>query len=136
MHNLSLLLIEDDQIETLKFQQIVNAINDKHKVTIAENGEQALNIIKSAATLPNVILLDLNMPKMNGVEFLKILKNDSTLRYIPVVILTTSNYPDDILKCYEIGVSGYIMKPLKYQDYKNLIENFINYWSNNEFVKK
>ena len=136
MRHLSLLLIEDDQIETLKFEQIVGKINKKHKVVIAKNGEEALKNIKKSSTLPNVILLDLNMPKMNGIEFLQLLKKDEKWKYIPVVVLTTSNYTNDILKCYEIGVAGYIMKPLKYQEYKELIENLINYWSINEFVNK
>ncbi len=136
MRNLSLLLIEDDEIETLKFQKIVSSISEKHKVTIAQNGEEALKLVKNIGQLPNVILLDLNMPKLNGLEFLKILKNSGVLKYIPVVILTTSNYPNDILECYEMGIAGYLMKPLKYQDYKKLIENFITYWSVNEFARK
>ncbi len=136
MRNLTVLLIEDDQIETIKFKRIVEALDKKHKVDIARDGEQAIDTIRKATTLPNLILLDLNMPRMNGIEFLKILKNDEKLKYIPVVILTTSNYPNDILKCYEIGIAGYVMKPLKYQEYKELVEHLINYWSNNEFVKK
>lgn len=136
MHHLSILFIEDDQIETLKFQQIVKAIDDKHYVNIAENGEVALNKLEQMTTLSNLILLDLNMPKMNGTEFLKILKSNPSYKFIPVVILSTSNYPNDILQCYDLGIAGYIMKPLKYNDYKLCVENLVNYWSHNEFVTK
>lgn len=136
MNHLSILFIEDDQIETLKFQQIVKEINGKHQVAIAENGEVALDVLAQTAKLPSLILLDLNMPKMNGVEFLKILKSNASYKFVPVVILSTSNYPNDVLKCYDLGVAGYIMKPLKYNDYKMCVQNMINYWSHNEFVTK
>jgi len=133
---LSILFIEDDQIETLKFQQIVKALDEKHRVNIAENGEVALNKLEQMTTLPNLILLDLNMPKMNGIEFLKILKSNPSYKFIPVVIMSTSNYPNDILQCYDLGIAGYIMKPLKYNDYKMCVEHMINYWAHNEFVTK
>jgi CheY-like chemotaxis protein len=136
MSHLSILFIEDDQIETLKFQQIVKAVHEKHQVTIAENGVVAIKKLEQVTTLPNLILLDLNMPKMNGIEFLKILKSNPSYKFIPVVILSTSNYPNDILQCYDLGIAGYIMKPLKYNDYKLCVENLINYWSHNEFVTK
>ena len=75
------------------------------------------------------------MPKINGIEFLKILKGDKRLRYIPTIILTTSNNKKDLLECFEIGIAGYILKPLKYEDYVVKIEKSLAYWSINELIK-
>ena len=135
MQAISFLLIEDDLIETMKFKRVLDGLDAKHTISLAENGEEALTLLKSNKDLPNVILLDLNMPKMNGVEFLTLLKNDAVLKYIPTIILSTSNNRKDILECYNIGIAGYIMKPLKYGEYKTKIENLVAYWSSNEFIK-
>ena len=75
------------------------------------------------------------MPKLNGIEFLSILKNDEQLRYIPTIILTTSNNRKDVLECYKIGVAGYVIKPLKFNDYVDLIKRTLDYWSFNELIK-
>jgi len=101
----------------------------------ANNGEDALNLLKEKDNIPDIILLDLNMPKINGIEFLKILKNDNDLKYIPTIILTTSNNKKDLLECFEIGIAGYILKPLKYEDYIVKIEKLLAYWSINELIK-
>ena len=75
------------------------------------------------------------MPKINGIEFLKILKSDETLKYIPTIILTTSSNRKDVLECYKIGIAGYILKPLKYEDYVSKLEKVLAYWSINELIK-
>ena len=82
-----------------------------------------------------MILLDLNMPDTNGIEFLSILKENPDLKHIPVVILTTSDSNKDIIECYKLGIAGYILKPLKYEDYEKKIQTIINYWSLNEFLQ-
>ena len=76
------------------------------------------------------------MPKMNGIEFLSILKSDENLRYIPAIILTTSKNQKDLLECYKIGIAGYVLKPLKYEDYILKIQNLLDYWSCNELILK
>ncbi|MFD0992023.1 response regulator [Tenacibaculum geojense] len=133
-NSLSILLIEDDQIEVMKFNRILSKLEEKHSVVEANNGEEALEILANKDKLPHIILLDLNMPKINGIEFLKILKNDDVLKYIPTVVLTTSNNHKDILECYKIGIAGYIVKPLKYEDYKEKIKKMLSYWSLNELI--
>lgn len=74
------------------------------------------------------------MPKLNGLEFLRILKNDEKLRYIPTIIFTTSNNHRDILECYRIGIAGYILKPLKYEDYQVIVKKTLHYWAANELI--
>ena len=132
---MNVLFIEDDNIETMKLQRTVSKLSLHHKITEAKNGEQALEILKSASSLPDIILLDLNMPRMSGIEFLKILKADEVMRYIPTIILTTSENRVDLLECYKTGIAGYIIKPLKYQDYQDKLEKVFAYWDVNELVK-
>ena len=132
MKTLNILLIEDDMIEVMKFQRTISSLKLDHKIIEANNGEEALKILEKKDELPDVILLDLNMPKINGIEFLNILKSDDVLRYIPTIILTTSQNQKDLLECYKIGIAGYVLKPLKYEDYVSKMGKLLAYWSINE----
>lgn len=134
--SLNILLIEDDAIEVMKFNRVLSALNIKHKIVEANNGEEAIKILKEKETVPDIIILDLNMPKINGIEFLGILKGDDYLKYIPAIILTTSNNRKDILECYKIGIAGYMLKPLKYDDYVDRVKRLIEYWSDNELISQ
>jgi CheY-like chemotaxis protein len=131
---LKILLIEDDMIEIMKLNRTISTLKLDHKIIEANNGEEALEILEQKDNLPDIILLDLNMPKINGIEFLSILKKDEVLKYIPTIILTTSNNQKDLLECYKIGVAGYVLKPLKYEDYVSKIEKLLAYWSINELI--
>lgn len=132
---MNILFIEDDTIETMKLNRTVSKLNEQHTIIQATNGEEALNILKTGTKLPDIILLDLNMPLMNGIEFLQILKKDEILRYLPTIILTTSENRTDLLECYKIGIAGYVIKPLKYEAYEERIKKVIAYWQINELVK-
>ncbi|KJD33692.1 transcriptional regulator [Tamlana sedimentorum] len=129
---LNVLLIEDDVIEVMKLNRAIASLQLKHNIIEANNGEEALDVLQNKGELPDIILLDLNMPKLNGIEFLGILKNDDVLKYIPTIILTTSSNQRDLLECYKIGIAGYVLKPLKYEEYITKIENILAYWSINE----
>jgi CheY-like chemotaxis protein len=134
--SLNILLIEDDTIEVMKFNRVLKTLNLNHKVIEANNGEEALEILRIKEIIPDIILLDLNMPKLNGLEFLKILKSDELLKFIPSVILTTSSNHKDLLECYKIGIAGYLLKPLKYDDYMERIKKLLDYWSINELISQ
>jgi len=135
MNALKILLIEDDIIEVMKLNRAKSSLQLNHKIMEANNGDDALMLLEQQDNLPDIILLDLNMPKINGIEFLKIIKDDERLKYIPTIILTTSNNKRDLLECYKIGIAGYILKPLKYEDYVFKIEKLLTYWSINEIIK-
>lgn len=135
MKALNILLIEDDMIEVMKFNRVISSVDLSHTVVEANNGEEALKILEKKDELPDIILLDLNMPKIDGIEFLSILKKDDVLKYIPTIVLTTSNNQKDLLECYEIGIAGYVLKPLKYEEYVSKIEQLLRYWSINELKK-
>ncbi|MEW2921735.1 MULTISPECIES: response regulator [Flavobacteriaceae] len=130
-----ILFIEDDAIETMKFQRTLSKLASKHTLVEAKNGEEALEILQSGKSLPDIILLDLNMPRMNGIEFLGILKQHDKIKYLPTIVLTTSENRDDLLECYKIGIAGYIIKPLKYEDYETKLKSVLEYWNINELVK-
>ncbi|ADV50339.1 response regulator [Cellulophaga sp. E16_2] len=132
---MDVLFIEDDTIETMKLQRTVSKLQLKHNIIEAKNGEQALDILKSSSKLPDIILLDLNMPRMSGIEFLEIIKADPKYKYLPTIILTTSENRADLLECYRIGVAGYVIKPLKYEDYETKLKTVFEYWQTNELVK-
>ena len=132
---LNILLIEDDMIEIMKLNRTVSSLKLNHNIVEANNGEDALKILEKKDELPDIILLDLKMPKINGIEFLSILKKDDVLKYIPTIILTTSSNQNDLLECYKIGIAGYVLKPLKYEDYVSKIEKLLAYWSINELKK-
>ncbi len=131
---MNVLFIEDDMIETMKLQRAISKFDSRHKITEAKNGEEALEILKQG-NLPDIILLDLNMPRMSGTEFLSKLKADDRLKYLPTIILTTSENRVDLLRCFEIGIAGYIIKPLKYEDYESKLKKVFDYWEISELIK-
>ena len=131
---MNVLFIEDDMIETMKLQRATSKFDTKHNIIEAKNGEEALGILKDSP-LPDIILLDLNMPRMSGIEFLTILKSDDRLKYLPTIILTTSENRADLLTCFEIGIAGYIIKPLKYEDYEAKLRKVFDYWEVSELIK-
>ena len=131
---MTILLIEDDAIEILKFNRSLIKLREVHELIEAHNGENALDILAENSQI-DLILLDLNMPKMNGFEFVKQLRTDPNLKYIPTVVLTTSINRSDLKQAYSIGIAGYLVKPLKYEDYVLKIASLLNYWKQNELVK-
>lgn len=131
---MTILLIEDDTVEILKFNRSLVKLGEAHELIEAHNGEIALDLLAENSQI-DLILLDLNMPKMNGFEFLKQLRAHTDLKYIPTVVLTTSINRSDLKQAYSIGVAGYLVKPLKYDDYVLKIAALLNYWKQNELVK-
>ncbi|MBT8264661.1 MAG: response regulator [Muriicola sp.] len=132
---MNILFIEDDAIETMKLNRTISKLDEQHTIIQATNGEEALSVLRTGTKLPDIILLDLNMPRMNGIEFLQILKKDEILKFLPTIILTTSENRTDLLECYKTGIAGYVIKPLKYEDYEEKIKRVIAYWEMNELVK-
>jgi CheY-like chemotaxis protein len=127
----SILLIEDDRINALTFKKGLSRVNTNTELIIHETAENALQYMRSKDDLPELIVLDLNLPKMNGIDFLKIIKSDNNLKAIPVIVLTTSRNPENKINCFNLQVAGYFVKPI---DYFDLIESIFNYWTKSEFV--
>ncbi len=120
------LLVEDDKVEVLKFKRVLKQLNIKNNFSISKNGEEALSYLENEEKeLPDLILLDLNMPRMDGFEFLEAIRN-TVYEKIPVIILTTSNSDQDIEKSKEYKIKGYVVKPIRYEDYKAEIKKIFN----------
>lgn len=128
-----ILLVEDDTIDAMTVRRAFRDLNVTNPLAHALNGEEALAYLQNSDNeRPCVILLDLNMPKMNGIEFLKIVKVDPVLRRIPVVVLTTSNEERDIVDSFKLSVAGYIVKPVDYRKFVEAIQTIDLYWTLSE----
>jgi len=116
-----ILLVEDDELDVISVERSLKKLNEEYILYTAYNGIEALEILrgtngKKIDPLPDVILLDLNMPKMNGVEFLKALREDEKLKDIKVFIMTTSGEEADRKATENLGISGYLIKPLNFNN--------------------
>ena len=132
-----LLLVEDDNVSAMAVIRVFNDLKIPKIVIHLGNGEEAVKYLSdNTLEKPDLILLDLNMPRMNGVEFLKIIKRDSILRSIPVVMFTTSDDKRDIEECFGLNVAGYIVKPVDPELFQEMIRIVVAYWSNNEVPKQ
>jgi CheY-like chemotaxis protein len=125
-----ILLVEDDDVDVMTVKRAFNDLKVTNQLVSTGNGEEALEYLKSQSnTKPGVILLDLNMPKMNGIEFLKTVKTDEALKKIPVVVLTTSGAEQDIAESFNLGVAGYMVKSVDYVKFVDIIRTIEMYWS-------
>lgn len=132
MKFLKILLVEDDEIQRLKFKKVCNKLNYSTRIYEAINGEKALEFLNDKNIFFDLIISDLNMPRMNGIEFLSRLKKSVKYKNIPVVVLSTSKNPSDLKKCSEIGISGYFTKPTKYSEYSQKVASLLDYWGKSE----
>ncbi len=134
MHNSKpILLIEDDRIDAMTVRRALKDLKVINQLVHVVNGEEALKYLQNESNKkPCVILLDLNLPKLNGLEFLKITKGDEELKKIPVVALTTSKEAPDIDASFKLGVAGYIVKPVDYEKFVEAIRVLELYWTLSE----
>lgn len=128
-----LLLVEDDEIDVLTFKRALKEIHLVNHLYIASDGEEALTILRDPVQpSPCLILLDLNMPRMTGLEFLRIVKQDDYFKRIPVIILTTSKDERDKIESFKLGVAGYMVKPVDYHQFVEVIRIIDLYWTFSE----
>ena len=114
----TILLVEDDELDVISVKRTLSKLAFPHELFIAHNGKEAIDFLdsKGEAELPDVILLDLNMPKMNGIEFLQKIRYQLRYQDLKVFVMTTSNETSDRSKTHDLGISGYIIKPMSYTD--------------------
>ena len=132
------LLVEDDAVDVGNVQRAFAKNGIGSPVYVVRNGEEAIAFLRGRtgsphlARRPGLILLDLNMPMMDGFEFLAHIKHDEDLRKIPVVVLTSSHRCEDRVRSFELGAAGYILKPNDSHAYVKLIETLDAYWTLSE----
>jgi len=125
-----ILLVEDDTVDVMTVKRALKDVQVTSELVPAGDGEQALAYLRDDGNAkPCVILLDLNMPKMNGIEFMRIIKADEVLQRIPIIVLTTSNSDQDISKSFELGAAGYMLKSVDYKKFIEIIKTIDLYWT-------
>jgi CheY-like chemotaxis protein len=128
---LNILLVEDDEVDVMNVQRAFRSSKIANPLFVAENGEQALTMLRGGEVPRDrrLVLLDLNMPRMNGIEFLRELRADPQLGSTTVVVLTTSNDERDRVDAYNLNVAGYILKPVTFQNFCDAMATLNKYWS-------
>jgi CheY-like chemotaxis protein len=134
IQHLNILLVEDDEVDVMNVQRALKKNHVTATLYRAANGIEALTMLRSTSQISQnddsrlLILLDLNMPQMGGLEFLKELRADPTLHKLPVVVLTTSMQDSEIAAAYEYHVAGYIIKPITFSSFVEKIDALSRYW--------
>jgi CheY-like chemotaxis protein len=128
----NIMLVEDDEVDVMNLQRAFKKNNINNPLYIASNGLEALQILRGEEGHQQVnikvILLDINMPKMNGIEFLRELRKDPKLSPTTVFMLTTSNEESDKLEAYKLNVAGYILKPVSFEKFIEAVSTLKAYW--------
>jgi CheY-like chemotaxis protein len=127
------MLVEDDTVDAMTVKRALKDLKVLNPLVRAGNGEEALAYLRDDNNVkPCVILLDLNMPKMNGIEFLKVAKADEKLRRIPAIVLTTSKDDQDRIQTFQFNVAGFIVKPVDYKKFVEAMRIIDLYWTLSE----
>ena len=137
MENVNILLVEDNEGDILLTMEALEEIKVANNLTVARTGEAAITVLEEQAaskhphkSLPDLILLDVNLPRINGHEVLKYIKEHDGLKHIPVIMLTTSSSIEDISKSYRKHVNCYIVKPVEADDFLKAVIQIENFWFN------
>ena len=129
-------MCDDDPDDRLLFEDAISEANLMNEVSFTEDGQQLMDFLNRQGDyqhqlekeLPDIILLDLNMPRKDGREALKEIKDNTKFRHIPVVILTTSKHEEDVFKSYDLGANSYITKPVTFEKLVELVKQLSAYW--------
>jgi CheY-like chemotaxis protein len=131
---INILLVEDDEVDIMNIQRAFKKNKITNPLYIANNGLEALDLLRGRngvtkiTPIPKIVLLDINMPKMGGIEFLKEIRKDDELKSLSVFIMTTSNEESDKIAAYDLNVAGYILKPLSFESFVSSVAVLNNYW--------
>ncbi|MEM7353359.1 MAG: response regulator [Acidobacteriota bacterium] len=135
----SILLVEDDEVDVLTVRRALRQLGVPNPLVVAANGEQALEILRQAAgergsegERPALIFLDLNMPRMNGIEFLRQARAEGCAEGIPIIVLTTSRQQQDVIDGFQYNVAGYMIKPVEYEEFVEVMQAIDSYWTLSE----
>ncbi|MEP6992332.1 MAG: response regulator [bacterium] len=128
---LNILLVEDDEVDVMNVKRAFKKNNIANPLFIATNGFEALEQLRNdmIPRARRIVLLDLNMPRMNGIEFLRELRRDPQLNLTPVIVLTTSNDERDRIEAYNLNVAGYILKPVTFNNFCEVMAALNKYWA-------
>lgn len=124
-----ILLVEDDEVDVMNVQRAFKKNNINNPLYVANNGLEALDMLRNGGVPSTpIIILDINMPKMNGIEFLHEIRKDPALNRLSVFVMTTSNEDSDKINAYNLNVAGYILKPLSFEKFISAVGTLDRYW--------
>lgn len=123
-----LLLVEDDEGDIALTREVFAMCKIANRIEVARDGEAAFTMLQEGRYRPDLILLDLNLPRMSGKELLKELKADTQLRRIPVVVLTSSDAETDIVRSYDLGANCYVTKPVGLPQFEQIVSSIESFW--------
>lgn len=126
---LRVLFVDDDPDHAVLITRAIKESDKTAEIQMASDGTEALALLRSAEDAPDLVLLDINMPGLSGLDVLAQIKADAALKRLPVVMLTSSELSSDIARAYELGASGYISKPSLAHDLRAVLGNTLLYWS-------
>lgn len=130
----TILIVDDNRLEVLITKKSFKKLGLRTELVHVEDGEEAINYLSSGKR-PSIILLDINMPKMNGLEFLKKRNENSTWRSIPVIVFSSSKPKENLKAAFRLGISGYMVKPIDFEEMTELLRAIVNYWSHSEHAE-
>jgi CheY-like chemotaxis protein len=128
---LNILLVDDDEVDVMTVKRAFSKANITNRLFVASNGVEALELLRSGS-IPQqrrLVLLDLNMPKMNGLEFLRAVRADPELASLTIVVLTTSNEDRDRVDAFQLNVAGYLLKPVTFHTFADVMATLNKYWT-------
>ncbi|MDC1325433.1 response regulator [Ulvibacter sp.] len=133
---MKILVVEDDMVARAGIKRILSSADIPLDILLAENGKEGVDYFSDSQNLDvDFVLLDLNMPVMNGFEFLEAIRKNNLLKDLPVVVHSTSGNPQDLKRCRELGISGYFVKHIDYSIFKGNLTTIINYWNESKQKK-
>lgn len=130
----TILHIEDDDIDSMVMGRAFKTLEIPHKLIRAKDGIEALNMLRGTggmeklSPMPDIVVIDLNMPRMNGIEFLREIRSDEKLRHLYVYVITTSNDENDKAEAFKYCAAGYILKPVNLESFKEVLSALNNFW--------
>jgi CheY-like chemotaxis protein len=131
-----ILIVDDDMVDIMTVRRALKEINVTNPTVAKNNGEDALEyLMNESEEDPCIVLLDLNMPKMNGIEFLQKLNQTGKKKHVPIIVLTTSKDEQDKIQSFDLGASGYMLKPVDYDKFVEVMRTIHSYWTLSETLE-
>ena len=127
-HNKTVLLVEDNPDDELLTLRAFKKNNIKNEIVVARDGAEALAMLAKVEELPELVLLDLKLPKIDGLEVLRRLRAEPRTKLLPVVVLTSSKQDEDLIQSYELGANSYVRKPVEFEAFLEAVRNLGLYW--------
>lgn len=128
MNEVHILLVEDNEGDIILTKEALKEARIKNRISVAMDGQEALDFLDAAGPLPDLILLDINLPKVSGLEVLAIIKADKKLKMIPVIMLSTSSSEEDVLNSYSNHANCFIIKPVDLPRFMDVVKTIEDFW--------